>query len=55
MDFVINLCTPLTEHHKVVNNLYLSIYVPLRNWEEVLQDLPLREVYMDLLHVFSLQ
>lgn len=36
-----------------VNNLYLSIYVPLRNWGEVLQDLPLREAYMDHLQ-FSL-
>lgn len=28
-------CTPLTKHHKRVNNLYLSIYAPLRNWEGV--------------------
>lgn len=47
--------TPLIKHHKRVNNLYLSIYVPLRNWEEVLQDLPLREAYMDNLQFFFLQ
>lgn len=43
----------LIKHHKRVNNLYLSIYVPLRNWEEVLQDLPLREAYMDHLQFLS--
>lgn len=46
--------TPMIKHHERVNNLYLSIYVPLRNWEEVLQDLPLREAYMDHLQFFSL-
>lgn len=45
--------TPLIKHHKRVNNLYLSIYVPLRKWEEVLQDLPLREAYMDNLQFLS--
>lgn len=44
---------PLTKHHKRVNNLYLSIYVPLRHWEKVLQDLPLREAYMDHLQFLS--
>ena len=53
--FQIHKHSQLIEHHKRVNNLYLSIYVPLRNWEEVLQDLPLREADMDHLQFFSLQ